>query len=455
MLICIAIAGLLTTVMPRRYEATMKFLVNNERADLVITPEKAPAYTSRADVTETEVNSEIELLKSQDLLENVVRDTRLYNSGKNEITNPSRLTIARALRTLQRDLKIEAVRKTNIVNVSYRAPDPDVAVNVLRDLGDRYLTAHLAAHSTPGTYKFFTEQVERYSLQLTRVRAALGVFHRQKQLFSLPQQQSAAVEQLASVEARLKTTNAEIAEQQARLSENQIQLAALPERVTTQVRSMPNQYAVEHLQSLLADLRNKRIDLAMKFKPGDRFLVEIDSQISATEQQLADIQTHSAAEQTTDLDTLHQSLKADSARGVIALKALEARRTELGSMHASYLAQLDSMDSNNATLQNLEQYEKEALENYALYSRRLDEARLADSLDQQRFSNVVAVEKPVSSPIPVFPKLSLNLAVGAFMGAFLSLALAFFKESKGNSSPAPENEPQFFPDRAYHAQAGD
>jgi uncharacterized protein involved in exopolysaccharide biosynthesis len=38
--ICIALAALVTTIMPRRYESTMKFLVNNERADLVITPER-------------------------------------------------------------------------------------------------------------------------------------------------------------------------------------------------------------------------------------------------------------------------------------------------------------------------------------------------------------------------------------------------------------------------------
>ena len=30
--ICIALAALVTTIMPRRYESTMKFLVNNERA---------------------------------------------------------------------------------------------------------------------------------------------------------------------------------------------------------------------------------------------------------------------------------------------------------------------------------------------------------------------------------------------------------------------------------------
>jgi hypothetical protein len=74
----------------------------------------------------------------------------------------------------KKDLVVIALRKTNIIEVDYRAADSDLAVAVLRDLGDRYLSAHLAAHSAPGTYKFFTEQVDKYGTQLTRARAVLS-----------------------------------------------------------------------------------------------------------------------------------------------------------------------------------------------------------------------------------------------------------------------------------------
>lgn len=455
---CIALAGLATSLIPRRYESEMKFLVNNERADLVITPDKGSNYAPPVEVTETAVNSEIELLKGQDLLESIVRDQQLYNPpGKKKISQPSPMAIASATRTLSHDLNIAALRKTNIISVTYRSTDPDRAVAVLHDLGDRYLTAHLAAHSTPGTYNFFTQQVYKYSQQLTRIRVAISEFHRQKKLFSLPQQQTAVIEQLENVEGQLKSVTADIREQQTRLSESQAQLSAVPERATTQVRSVPNQYAAEHLQSTLADLRNKRIELAMKFKPGDRFLVELGRQIATTESELAEVQAAKATEQTTDLDTLHQSLKADYARGQITVRALEARRSELAAIRESYLSELDNMDQNSSLLQNLELHEKETLDNYTLYSSRVDEARLADSLDQQKFSNVVMTEKPVSSPIPVSPNLSLNLAVGALMGAFFSFALAFFLESKG-SRPAAEPDAHasqniLFEPRAFQAQA--
>ena len=456
---CIGLAGLVTAIMPRTYESQMKFLVNNERADLVITPEKNQAAAPPSEVTETQVNSEIELLKSHDNLETIVRNHRLYQKpGAPKVTaQPSRLAVARATLTLSRGLNISAIRKTNIIDVSYRASDPDLAVDVLNDLGSRYLSAHLAAHSAPGTYQFFTDEAEKYSRQLVQARAALSEFHRRERLFSLPQQQSAAVEQLVATEAQLKNVTAELAEQQTRLAENQRQLSGSPERIATQVKQIPNQYAAEHLEGMLADLRSRRIDLAMKFKPTDRLITELDQQIAAAEQQLAAIQAGSATEQTTDLDTLHQAFRGDAAKGEVALRALDTRRAQLTVMRQSYLDQLDKMDRNTGNLQSLEQYEKEALDNYTLYTHRLDEARLAESLDAQKFSNVTMIEKPVSSPLPASPKLSLNLAVGMLMGIFLSLAISFFLETKGNRSviqtSAGETTEDLYRPRVFHAHA--
>ena len=68
-------AILVTLFTPRQYEAELKILVKGERADPVVTPEKE-AVMSRPDVTEQDVNSEVELLKSRDLLEKVLEEAR-------------------------------------------------------------------------------------------------------------------------------------------------------------------------------------------------------------------------------------------------------------------------------------------------------------------------------------------------------------------------------------------
>src|SRR5215469_4788555 len=64
-------AGLL---MPRKYESEMKILVNRDRVDAAVTPNPdGPVATALVPpVTEEDLNSEVELLKSRDLLEQVV-----------------------------------------------------------------------------------------------------------------------------------------------------------------------------------------------------------------------------------------------------------------------------------------------------------------------------------------------------------------------------------------------
>ena len=330
---------------------------------------------------------------------------------------------------------------------------------VLQDLSDRYLTSHLAVHSAPGTDKFFTEQVEKFATDLTRARAALAVFHQQKHLFSMAQQQTSVVDRFQSVESQLKDVDAQIHEQETRQNENQKQLSANSERVVTQVKQISNQNAIQQLEPMLAQLQNRRIELVTKFKPTDRLVTEIDDQIANTTNELSRIRSERTDEKTTDLNTIHQGLNAEYAKGEIDLKALRTRHAELAGMRQSYLNQLGDMDQSYIQLQELEQYEKEAHDNLLLYTHRLDEARLATALDREKFSNVTLVEKPVSMPIPVSPKLSINLAIGTLMGVFFSLGMAFLLETRGGSPGTASTSERatnlVIPGRAYQAASGD
>lgn len=452
------LAALLTVVIPARYESRMKFLVNNERADLVITPEKNQTAPVPGEVTETQVNSEIELLKSHDLLERVALDHKLYlQYESNTSGEPSRKSVERATKKLNKTLRIAVVRKTNIIDVSYRNADPDVALAVLQDLSERYLTSHLAAHSAPGTDKFFAQQVEKYSSELATARTALTDFHLRKRLFSMPQQQSAVIEKLQDVEAELKDVGARLHEQQSRQDENGRQLAGTPERLTTQVKQISNQYAIQQLEPVLTQLENRRIELTLNLKPTERRVVDIERQVENTKNDLDRIRAERTDERTSDLNTLYQGLNAEYSKGQIELRGLETRRAELARIRWLYLQQLADMDQSFVQLQTLEQNETEAKENYLMYTHRLDEARLAEALDREKFSNVTMIERPVSSPIPVFPQMAIDLAIGILLSIVSSIGIVFYLETGAGGDPNVRSTSggMMVPTPAYQAASGD
>ena len=71
-------------LLPRKYEAEMKILVNRERVDAVVTPDpdnaNGPGIVPA--VSEEDLNSEVELIKSRDLLERVAIACGLSGESK-------------------------------------------------------------------------------------------------------------------------------------------------------------------------------------------------------------------------------------------------------------------------------------------------------------------------------------------------------------------------------------
>src|SRR3979490_1513749 len=75
--------AVITFLLPNKYDSRMKILVKNQRVDVAITAERtsgAPAPNIENEVSENQINSEIELLTSKDLLTQVVTDCGLANT---------------------------------------------------------------------------------------------------------------------------------------------------------------------------------------------------------------------------------------------------------------------------------------------------------------------------------------------------------------------------------------
>jgi uncharacterized protein involved in exopolysaccharide biosynthesis len=159
-----------TLILPNKYESRMKILVKNQRVDVAITPEatSAPAAVD-GEVSESEINSEIELLTSRDLLTQVAKETGLGQPGsamfwKRSMSEPER--IEKAANDLAKDLMIAPVKKANVISISYSANSPELAAAVLKKLGDLYLEKHLKLHHPTGASDFFKEKADQYETQL-------------------------------------------------------------------------------------------------------------------------------------------------------------------------------------------------------------------------------------------------------------------------------------------------
>ena len=140
------------------YEAQMKILALRQRSDSMVTSSaNAPSQYSNDQVSEEDLNSEVELLNSDELLRKVVLTTGLVEQPGSSRGGESAVSVAMAVRNLGRALKAEPVPKTNVISVSYEARDPMMAQKVLKALSVAYMEKHLELHRSSGEFKFFDQ----------------------------------------------------------------------------------------------------------------------------------------------------------------------------------------------------------------------------------------------------------------------------------------------------------
>ena len=81
-------------------------------------------------------------------------------------------------------------------------------------------------------------------------------------------------------------------------------------------------------------------------------------------------------------------------------------------------------------------------ENYMLYLRKAEEARISDALDRQRFSNVVVAE-PAAVPFTPQARWLLVVILGGLFACFASVILALLVDRWDPSFRTPEEVESF------------
>jgi len=152
------LGGILAALLlANQYQAHFRVLVKRERVDPAVSSEASSQTIQPAPaVTEEEINSEVELIQSDDLLRKVVLATGLQEKENNSVLafmrpkKTEEALVSTAVQRLAKQLNVAAVKKTDLIAVTYQSTDPQLAYRVLTALSDLYLEKHLAVHRPPG-----------------------------------------------------------------------------------------------------------------------------------------------------------------------------------------------------------------------------------------------------------------------------------------------------------------
>lgn len=434
--IIVLLTVLISLLMRKQYISEMKFLVQNARGNVVVTPERTNPINVVSEVSEAQVNSELEILRSHDVLDPVA-DPEWEKLPVNR-RDPAAIRQHEALlAAFDKRLETEPVRKTNVISVSFRASTPEEARNSLQRLADAYLEQHRRMQRPVGASSFFSSEAERYRKQWDEASRKLVDFQQEHQLSSLQQREADLEAKITKGQDNLLTSEAGLREFDARLAESTRRIQAMSMRQTTQNRTGPNLGSMQQLTQVITELENKRTALLTNYKPQDRLVRELDQQIAFTKAELNEASTVKSIETTTDVDPVWQQLRTEHAQANLGHRAEAARRDILASQLTTFKQDLGSLQELDVQFNNLEAQVKERKENYQLYAEKRDQSLIADAMDERGLMNVVVAQQPTWSYLPARPKTLMNAMLGAVTAMFLGLCAVYVAEAGRNTVSTP------------------
>jgi len=148
----------------------------------------------------------------QDLFSHVVQAVGLKRLLPS--SGPS-ATVAEAAGSIASGLKVVSDKGSNIILISYKNRNQEIAPLVLQELLSRYFVKHLEVHRSAGAFDFVAQQTDQVRARLNQAEDALKSLREKTGIASLKEGSAAITTEAAKAQEQLNAAEADLAEQQA------------------------------------------------------------------------------------------------------------------------------------------------------------------------------------------------------------------------------------------------
>jgi uncharacterized protein involved in exopolysaccharide biosynthesis/Mrp family chromosome partitioning ATPase len=196
---------------PAKYQSQAKLLVRYvlERSavdpiDNTTRPNQASGGTK---TTDTVIDSEVQILTSWDLAAEVADAI-----GPKRLGAPSKEAAAGSISS---GLQLTSSKGSDVILVSYKDRDPQIATLVLQELLNRYFVKHLEVHRSAGAFDFVTQQTDQVRARLNQTEDALKALRDKTGIISLKDGSDTLASDATKTREQLNAAETDLLEQQA------------------------------------------------------------------------------------------------------------------------------------------------------------------------------------------------------------------------------------------------
>ncbi len=409
---------------------------------------------------ETQMNNQVEVLKSRTLAEGVVRnllrtpyahrlevlerpDTtkmhfslkRLLRFGLREKWNESDV-FDEQVKALRECLSVRHIRNTDMIEIKARAHSPFEAYFIANAVASVY--EHINKEESRAEVRevknFLEDQLALYEKELAGSEEQLRSFQESARVVSLDNETAELVRKITEFETlynaartdleaarqRLAYINAELERQNSNFNIESISKSTALEEFTRAIAEKESQlalYQAETIQKGDSPYTRREIERTMR-------------QIEALKEQFKKDVTSIASNQFVDPAKISGSLFNSKLEVEIEIRSLEPKVETYGKIVEQYNSELESLPAKKLQLARLTRSAQVAEKLYVLLQEKYQESRITEV---GQLGNVRIIDPAKEEKKPIRPRKKLNLLLGLLIGLSLGTAAAFTIEYMDDS----------------------
>lgn len=351
--------------LPLKYQSEMTLFIDRSRADVPVSAGNQPVGPVASNLDDAEVNSELELFRGSVLLTAAARETGLLS--KEDTTS---VKAAKVLQSMETNLQVSLVHKSNIISVTFVDSDPDRAQAIVSAIGDLYLEEHGSIRRNPEAALFFAAKAKEYAGQLAAAQQELEIYERDLDLSAFDARTAQSLKRRSELQSEMDDTLSQLNEAQDKATVLRKELAELPATVNSQNRSARNEPLIEQLKTMELELMQKRTELLSTYAPDYPPVLAVEQKIRDTRTALERELTPGVIDSVNAINPLHQQVQTELLQAESTIAALRAKQSNIGVNLQRENAAARVLVESAPRYDDLKRRVKVAEENYLLYTRK-------------------------------------------------------------------------------------
>jgi polysaccharide biosynthesis protein PslE len=445
-----------------RYAAHASLLVNSG-TEYTVRPE-AGQQTVVNQVAEHDqiLGTEAEILQSRELQEAVVRKIgidRLYPAyARPSLFRTVRLAVSDSVRTVQglfvkvpprptagddpvrlaveydfsRNLNVAPQRIGNVIELTFRHRDPELAALALNTLVADYLDYRQRLYADVQTPRVM-QQLSEVTLELEGSDSKLRTFKEENGISNFTTQIDILLHREGQLASDQQDADNIVKQLTSRLADVREQLSITPEQVTES-----SDMNIETIQAGLDKLRAREVEMREHYLPDSAPMVEIRQQIANGDAEVERMRTErTPLTVRTSRSHTFDAVDLDRAKSEADLNSARARLQRDNQQLAELRAQVQHLNESETQLEALQRERAVAEETFRSLTKTYEDRKLIEAVNARQVTTVRAVQK-AEVPLESTGLRKLLLFAGVVASLMVGMAFAALLEYGRPAYLSPE-----------------